>query len=120
MAEACGSRNYSQLILQVLTHGRTWKDLASIGTANAAFLPPHLSSGFSHRKNHFHDSTVSLPQCIGHCLCVDVHRCANVRMPQKFLLNFQVHVQCMEQRRVRMPKAVPADPTKSGTDSSGE
>jgi hypothetical protein len=28
-------------------------------------------------------------------------------------------VQCMEQRRVRMPKAVPADSTKSGTGHRG-
>jgi hypothetical protein len=38
--------------------GRNWKDLASIGTANAAFLRPHFSTYFSHEKNHFHDSTV--------------------------------------------------------------
>ena len=80
--------------------GRNWNNLASIGTANAALLPPHFSTNFSHGKNHLHDSTVSLPHRIRHCLSVNVHCCANVRMPQKFLLNFQVHVQCMEQGRV--------------------
>src|SRR4029077_6683019 len=96
MAEACGSRSYLELILQVLMR----KPVDGIGGTShplELLLPPFcrlvFSSHFSLRKNHFDDLSVGLPHGIGYRPRVDIHRCANVRVPQKFLLNFQVHLQ---------------------------
>ena len=95
--------------------GRKRNDLALVGTVIAALLPPRFLSHLSLRKDHFNDLAVRFSHCIGHCLSVNVHGSAYVRMTQKLLLNLQVHLQRTQQRRIRVPEAVPADSPEAGT-----
>src|SRR5258708_23676061 len=62
-------------------------------------------------------SRIYSPHRVRHRLCVDIQGCADVRVTQKFLLTLQIHSQGAQQGRVRMPKRVPSNPAKSGTNS---
>src|SRR6266436_8082866 len=65
-------------------------------------------------------SRIYSPHRVRHRLCVDIQGCADVRVTQKFLLNFQIHSQGAQQGRVRMPKRVPANPAKTDTNTGWE
>src|SRR5258707_12826071 len=60
-------------------------------------------------------SRIYSPHRVRHRLCVDIQGCADVRVTQKFLLNFRIHSQGAQQGRVRMPKRVPANTAKTDT-----
>ena len=46
---------------------------------------------FCRGKHHSNDFAVCFAQRLGNCLGVDVHRGANICVPQQFLLNLNVH-----------------------------
>jgi hypothetical protein len=49
---------------------------------------------------------VCLPKCVGIALRVDIHGCANIRVPQEFLLDFQIDSKRVKQRGMAVLSAV--------------
>ena len=86
--------------------GSRWTEMEGVSILRHSHCRPFcrlvFSSHFPSRWEHFEDSTVCLPLGIGHRPRIYIHRCANVRMPQKFLLNLQVYLQRTEQHRIRI------------------
>ena len=91
--------------------GLSRKDLASFGTLIAG----PIAASFSHPtfllgRTISTTSAVCSSHRVRHRLRVNVHCRADVCVTEKLLLDLQIHSQGAQQRRVRMPKRVPANP----------
>jgi hypothetical protein len=95
---------------------RARTDLEGLGTLrnpycrlDAALLPQNISHNFA----------ICFAYCSWYSLRIDVHRCSDVRMTQKRLLNLNVHFVLPQQRGVRVPKRMPTNAPNARRNSCG-